>query len=715
MPSSLWTEQWQRNKASKMQKFFENRWFLLTGLFLSIVIPSIVINEYIESSLPIEYIVSNQNLSTPSVPIEPLFDFVQLAFWIYLVGFIFFFGKLGMDLFSLIHLLHKHPSHSVNSFTYIETNTDLAPFSFFKWIVYNPNQFSNQELNLVLKHEKIHAVQGHSIDVIFAQLACAVLWFNPLVWLYKKALQQNLEFIADSATQTNLTCKKNYQNLLLKTSISKHTLSVTNTFYNSLIKKRIVMLHKSKSKKVNAFKYALVFPLLVLFVFNFNTEVVAQTKEPQQEKTKTAQNVLKYVITKDTKDTQLESIKSKLAENKATITFENVQRNDRHELIDIKINYEYDGKTGVFFRKSEIPIADIAISFNEDSKELSVGETKQNLSQSFVSIEEDGETKLKEEEDGNTVIVFSTDDDEKDNDVKVVGKDGDEHSVKTEKQVYIIKSNSTKNNSTNEDESVFMKKNKKDTVWIKSDVKNIVWTDDEGNVTQINASEKRENSKIFANNDDKKPLIFIDGKTVLYEELSKMKPDNIASMNVFKGEDAIKKYGVKGKDGVIYITTKDDASLNGANQTIAVGGATIGTKKEASKKDNSNPWAIKMNVDASDEKSKKGTGPWEISPTMQVTSHDIENDVTQSYNSSYISKDTRDKDFETIKKQLKTEGVTFNYSKLSRNKNGDIVHIKVEISTGKDKNRSGTFTNENGISTLFFGINNGKLFLNQSE
>src|SRR5690606_37026592 len=121
----------------------------------------------------------------------------------------------------------------------------------------------------IITHEKTHANQYHSIDILLTQLSCIVLWFNPFIWFYNKDLKQNLEFIADKTTLKQNHCKKSYQYTLLKTSIPSHQMALSNNFYNSLIKKRIVMLHKSKSKKINQLKYALVIPVVALFLMGF--------------------------------------------------------------------------------------------------------------------------------------------------------------------------------------------------------------------------------------------------------------------------------------------------------------------------------------------------------------------------------------------------------------------------------------------------------------
>lgn len=543
--------------------FVGNRWFLLLGLLTSALVPFIVIPIYIENTPVIteNFVVATSAISdasaTSNVQTENVFNSIDVFHIIYSIGFIFFLGKLISEFISLFLLIKRNRSFINGPFHYIETDTDLAPFSFFNWIVYNPNQFNEDELQLILIHEKVHARQFHSIDVIISQLACTIFWFNPFIWLYKKTLQQNLEFIADKEAQFIAPCEKNYQNLLLKTSIPSQQLALTNNFFNSLIKKRIVMLHTTKSNKMNAYKFALVLPLLAFFVFNFNTEIIAQTKTPKPEDVKIGQNVLKYVITKDTKDKQLESIKEKMAEQEVTVEFKQLKRNEKKEITDIRIEYDSKKGSGEFFVNSDEPIKDVAITLNLNENKVSVGQAMKNLSQSFEIITEDGDKKVKASGSGNNVFVYTTDENDNKDEEKiiVVGKDGGNHEVKQHRNVYVIKSDASKD-SSDEDDVVFVKKSKNDTVWIKKDVKNIVWTDDDGKDVEIIAVDNGNNNiKIFTSGDEQ-PLILLDGKEISKKEMEGIGAENIESVNVLKGERAIEKHGKRAEHGAIEITSK---------------------------------------------------------------------------------------------------------------------------------------------------------------
>ncbi|WP_051219154.1 M56 family metallopeptidase [Flavobacterium frigidarium] len=264
--------------------FNSNRWFLLSGLVTSAVLPLLVYTKVIW----IAPITSNFDYTT--IPLttvveqKSILDYLPLmALLIYGLVITLLAIKLLYDFYSLKQLLKGKVSRYEADYRLVDTKENLAPFSFFKTIVYNSELYNAIELENILEHEKVHSDQNHSFDVLIARLFCIIFWFNPFVWLYKKAILQNLEFIADSEATKKLTDKKAYQITLLKITTQENCVSITNHFYQSLIKKRIVMLNKNQSKKRNSWKYVTVLPALVAFVVLFQINVVAQEK-PQEVK-----------------------------------------------------------------------------------------------------------------------------------------------------------------------------------------------------------------------------------------------------------------------------------------------------------------------------------------------------------------------------------------------------------------------------------------------
>ncbi|MEY8869168.1 M56 family metallopeptidase [Meridianimaribacter flavus] len=589
--------------------FTSNRWFLITGLFTAITIPFIVIPVYVEyTPVTQNFIAVGKIIETQQT--EQAFNYMQLLPLAYSIGVVVLLLKFGIELFSLFSLLKKNSLEKIENHYYIKTSKSIAPFSFFNYIVYNPSHFNPEELKHIINHEKVHSKQFHSIDIIITHLATILFWFNPFMWLYKKALQQNLEFIADQEAQHVSSCEKSYQMLLVKASTNSNQLALANNFYTSLIKKRIVMLHKSKSNKLRAWKYILILPALALFLMSFNTKTVyiekvipietpiidyatvegldateqpkiattqkqtkaitttakgTSTKKAATVKSKTAKSTTSiladtemFLITKDFTDADFDNLKSKLESNGASVKFKGIKRNKSNEITAIKIDIEYKNSNANYHVKGDEPIADIKIVLDEDGKSVAIGHVENSLKNiHFVS--DDGKVKFSQN-NGNNVVFISKDDDNVHVDKKVIvkqnvktttnGKSNTVIEIKTDDDnVQVIELNE----DTDNEENVFVVKKDKDNVWVTKDVKTIVLTDEDGKDVEIIASENGNNSFAYSNGN---PLFILDGKEISRKELKDIDPKTIKEVEVLKGEKAVEKYGDKAKDGVVIIITK---------------------------------------------------------------------------------------------------------------------------------------------------------------
>ena len=264
--------------------FNSNRIFLIVGILISLTLPFVTFSKtiYVASSaittanfIPSSTITTNGN----SVTTEPLFDWSLLLIVIYLAGVVFFTLRLLYQL-SIIRRIKKESSIcKEDNFYHVKTKKQISPFSFFKHIFYFPKQFEGEELLTIIEHEKVHARELHSIDILLTEILFIILWFNPIIWFYRIILKQNLEFLADAKTCALNQNKQNYQYLMLKQALRNHNISIANPFYNSIIKKRIAMLNQNQSRSVNRLKFLLVLPFLGLFLFGFNTKEVVKFSE----------------------------------------------------------------------------------------------------------------------------------------------------------------------------------------------------------------------------------------------------------------------------------------------------------------------------------------------------------------------------------------------------------------------------------------------------
>ncbi len=121
----------------------------------------------------------------------------------------------------------------------------------------------------MITHELEHVKSHHSLDVLYMEIVNVLFWFNPLIYLYKSAIKQTHEYLADAAVLYQ-TDKKMYGHILLRQSLSGIQIALAHSFFNSHIKKRIKMMYQKKSGKWAGLKYLLVLPLLTLIVAAFS-------------------------------------------------------------------------------------------------------------------------------------------------------------------------------------------------------------------------------------------------------------------------------------------------------------------------------------------------------------------------------------------------------------------------------------------------------------
>ncbi|WP_178983718.1 M56 family metallopeptidase [Winogradskyella helgolandensis] len=775
----------------KKETFFEhNRWFLLTGLLLAIVFPFIVIPVYI----PIEPLATQTTTFIPSTPSsfgtiaqpEVVFDWFKLIPILYSIGLSVFLIQFVVQFGSLVFLLLKNPKQKEQRFTYVIVNTKISPFSFFKWIVYNPDSYKEEELQLILAHEKVHVNQLHSIDILLTQLACVVFWFNPLIWLYRKEVRQNLEYIADFKSQNNSNAKKDYQHLLLKTSVANHDTILSNNFYNSSIKKRILMLNKSRSDRKNQWKYVLMLPLLAGLLISMNTETVYIETETLSIN---SEDSSQFEVSKNTSDAELNAMTKTIANKGGTLVFTKIKRNDANELTNIFLklnNHSYGGgdsnntinsfiiykewfgdKGGFVGRiegatlhfenadlikdaektnalqnraikailkrgiqneddykrfqqqharynnkandeqtkpKDSIISQGIMLKFTNQMNDKRLEEFKTLLKSRGVQMKIKRINRNQENKISNLNIEFKS----KNNTAnykaknehgirpfnfemtdKTFGISNLKEEVQIEETIMVYNSEKSTSGDSQNDTLYFkiakQKTHTNDSIYFSIDstvVENLskVKSDHyyEGDKTLkinniseeiiIHQPQKAYKNITYQSNKNPKPLVIVNGKEVSSDYLKSISAEIIESMTILKGEKAINQYGEKGENGVIELTTKESAII---------------TKKD-------NPLQITR------------------SELTSITFIDDE-DASKNASIAYISKYTTDDVLASHKVNLENIGISVNYSKLKRNKVGDITSIKISLDDGEGSKTSATWKVNDGIPNIEYGKSEGKL------
>ncbi|ASU33713.1 M56 family metallopeptidase [Mucilaginibacter xinganensis] len=213
----------------------------------------------------------------PSVA-EPQVPFIQKMakwlFYLYWIGVVAFGLNLLLQLVVLLYQAYTKPVIKDGKFRIIELTGDKAPCSFGNNIFINPEKYDWDTYSQILLHEKVHIQQGHSFDILLAELVLVLQWFNPFAWLYRSELENNLEFLTDDAVLGHKEIEReSYQMSLLKVSAPHLSLGITTNYNQSLLKKRIVMMNAKKSNIHIMWKYFFLVPLLGVLACAVNNPV----------------------------------------------------------------------------------------------------------------------------------------------------------------------------------------------------------------------------------------------------------------------------------------------------------------------------------------------------------------------------------------------------------------------------------------------------------
>ena len=182
------------------------------------------------------------------------------------VTFIFLLRFIG-QLLSILRVNMRSERCSIAGILVYRLKDDITPFSFFNRIFIHTGNHSEAELSQILLHEQMHTRQWHSIDIMLVELVCLFSWWNPFVWLLKREMAMNLEYLADNGVLSEGVDSREYQYHLLRLTYHETAVQIVNNFNVSQLKQRIMMMNKTKSPTLKLAKYLLILPLAFLLVF----------------------------------------------------------------------------------------------------------------------------------------------------------------------------------------------------------------------------------------------------------------------------------------------------------------------------------------------------------------------------------------------------------------------------------------------------------------
>lgn len=545
---------------------------------------------------------------------EAAFPWREWLVAVYFLGIFFFLLRNLWSLGRMLYLIrHSRCRQMENGICLVIHQAGFAPFSWMKYIVISQTDLDENGTD-ILTHEEAHIRNGHSWDLLLVELCVWLQWFNPAAWLLKQELQNVHEYEADEAVLRQGIDAKRYQMLLIKKAVGARLYSIANSFNHSSLKKRITMMIRKKSNPWARAKYLYVLPLAAVTVAAFARPEIS---EPLDEISSVKVNDLSAITGKNSPENLSVAatsaadvtLKMKVTDqsgspivgasvlivNSTSGTLTDSEGNFTLKVgDDQRISVSYIGMKSVELSVKEClekQIKEVRLTSDADSgPQLTVVSQSsesasqkapqhnttsepQNTEEVFMVVEnmpefpgglnaclkfladhvaypkEAAEKKIQ----GRVIVQF------------VVMKDGSIANARVIRSVdplldaealRVIGLMPKWKPGTQRGQAVNVKFTMPITFRLDKDS-----TDMQpalvGKVIEISGATKENNQKAFHFPDGKEtPLVVVDGEEISVSSLEKLSSDTFESINVFKGETAINRFGEKGKNGVLLITTK---------------------------------------------------------------------------------------------------------------------------------------------------------------
>jgi len=249
------------------ERYFRlNRIYLLSGIIASIVFPfytwhyTIVIPSVHDAYITTSGITEVASTPTPAV--------IPVYFWFYVIGIAGLAIRMIWQTAKVVRKLRKTGYVKTGSVKLVRTAEYDASFSFFSFVFVNPT-ITDIETKEIVNHEREHIEQRHWFDLLLVELLCMLQWFNPFVWIYARLIRQNHEYLADEMALQHTSNPAIYQATLLNQMFGAPVISLANSFNYSLNKKRFKMMKKKIESPFRKLRMLLVLPFVAMVFYAF--------------------------------------------------------------------------------------------------------------------------------------------------------------------------------------------------------------------------------------------------------------------------------------------------------------------------------------------------------------------------------------------------------------------------------------------------------------
>jgi len=252
--------------------FTVNRYYLLSALLLSLVLPLVSIKY--NMAAPADSAPGELSGTLKVVPVlHQGGGFLSVASRylpiVYLIGVVLFFFRILWQAIILYSLIVKNGFRVVEGVRVVHNKRFVLPFSFMNLVFMNPESIREGEISDIIAHEKVHIRENHWFDLIIVELMSIFLWFNPFIWFFERSIKQNHEYLADKGVVAQGFSVNRYHSVLLNQLMGMEVIGITNNLNYSLNAKRLKMMKKEITPRIKAMHLIWALPVMLLLLAAF--------------------------------------------------------------------------------------------------------------------------------------------------------------------------------------------------------------------------------------------------------------------------------------------------------------------------------------------------------------------------------------------------------------------------------------------------------------
>ena len=289
--------------------YLRNRILLISSLLIPYIIPLVKFPAYLGNEVIAntnytfsDFLMPGRDLNTIMSDKIDTVNYNNIFIYIYFPIMVILLIKGILSVTRTYRLIRKAAILDSHFPKIVISDKQHSPFSFFPYVVIPRNIYYSNYYIQILEHESAHIRQGHTFDLLLNELIIAFQWFNPFIWLIKKSILLNHEFLADKYSLREAESIKEYQYSLLNSLTNSRSIPFTHNFGN-LIKTRVIMINKKPSSRYAILKNLLILPAVIglLAIFSFKRNPTLQEKsEPPSIFSKDSQAFLNVAISSNT-------------------------------------------------------------------------------------------------------------------------------------------------------------------------------------------------------------------------------------------------------------------------------------------------------------------------------------------------------------------------------------------------------------------------------